>query len=234
MFNTLNLGGHVVHKSFKTNLFQGGLFGGLFGKKTEQVQQPQQQQLNPPYQQQQAISGIQSGLQQSGIGITTAPIGSQAGMGLQHGIVPAPSMGIGQQPQPMGAPAPGAAMAPPAAPQPTAVPAVVAPPKKATVDLDRIPGLDDFEDPVTAAPSIAKPVPTTVAGGAGTTGATKPGEAAAAGESGLLGGLMSGITGAASSAAGAASKATDVGGSAAGAAAGILNTGKGLFKKFGF
>ena len=182
------------------------------------------------------MGGIPSSLQQPGIGMTTAPMGPQAGMGMQHGIGSAPPMVMGQQPQPMGAAAPGAAMAPPAAAaQAVAPPAVVAPPKKATVDLDRIPGLDDFDDPVpvAAAPSIAKPVPTG-AGIAGAAGAPKPGDAAAAGESGLLGGLMSGITGAASSAAGAASKATDVGGSAAGAAAGILNTGKGLFKKFGF
>lgn len=165
--------------------------------------------------------------------MTTAPMGPQAGLGMQHGIGPAPPMGMGQQPQPMGATGPGVAMVPPAAAaQPVIPQAVVAPPKKTAVDLDRIPGLDDFEDPipVAAASSIAKPVPTTGAA----TGAAKPGDAAAVGESGLLGGLMSGITGAASSAAGAASKATDVGGSAAGAAAGILNSGKGLFKKFGF
>jgi len=168
--------------------------------------------------------------------MTTAPMGPRGGMSMQHGMGPPPPMGMPQQPQPMAAAASGATIAPhPAAAQPAAPSAVAAPPKKATVDLDRIPGLDDFDDPVpvAAAPSIAKPVPTT-GGISGTAGATKPGDAAAAGEGGLLGGLMSGITGAASSAAGAASKATDVGGAASGAAAGILNTGKGLFKKFGF
>jgi len=44
------------------------------------------------------------------------------------------------------------------------------------------------------------------------------------GISGLTGGGVSGVTG----------KLGDIGGSAAGAAGGLLNSGKGLFKKFGF
>jgi hypothetical protein len=100
---------------------------------------------------------------------------------------------------------------------------------------DHIPGLDDdfFDDPRKS----AAPAPSRL-GVAG----VRPGAAAAPPPQpeqtgGLLGGLTTGLTSGISGltgGGGVTGKLGDIGGSAAGAAGGLLNSGKGLFKKFGF
>ena len=107
------------------------------------------------------------------------------------------------------------------------------PPKPVEINLDRIPGLDDdfFDEP--KKPAMAAP------GRLGAAG-VRPGAQPAQPEAptGLLGGLTSGLTSGISGLTGGASGVTgklgDIGGSAAGAAGGLLTSGKGLFKKFGF
>ena len=113
----------------------------------------------------------------------------------QPGVAPRAAV---LQPQ---AAAPVAAAPAPAAPAAPAAPVVV--------DLDAIPGLDDFE-PVAAPAAAARPRP----GAAGLKPGQKPAE-----EGGLLGGLTSGITGLASGGVGGVTgKLTGGAGAAAGAA----------------
>eukprot|EP00095_Tigriopus_kingsejongensis_P007068 maker-scaffold1121_size61474-snap-gene-0.20 protein:Tk07068 transcript:maker-scaffold1121_size61474-snap-gene-0.20-mRNA-1 annotation:"peripheral-type benzodiazepine receptor-associated protein 1-like isoform x1" len=136
--------------------------------------------------------------------------------------------------------------APKPQPTPTAPPIVSQAPALApkklnnSVDLDKIPGLDnDYMAPRPAVTptrqqqplpgsNMQKPLHTGL-GGAPAGQAQQHQQQPQ--EGGLLGGLTSGISGLTSSTAG---KLGDLAGSATNAGGGILNSGKGLFKKFGF
>ncbi len=114
-----------------------------------------------------------------------------------------------------------------------------------SINLDKIPGLDDFDDPV---PTFTAPKPSMPLPGASKTQAKPPGAAEEGG--GLLGGLTGGLTqglsgltgggapggagGVGGVAAGITGKLGDLAGSATSAGGGLLSSGKGLFKKFGF
>ena len=89
------------------------------------------------------------------------------------------------------------------------------------MNLDNIPGLDDF-DPPGHKPAVSG-APASESGGllGGITG-------------GLTGGLQAGLGGLTGAAGGMGGKLGDVAGSATGAAGSLLSGGKGLFKKFGF
>ncbi len=98
--------------------------------------------------------------------------------------------------------------------------------------LDRIPGLDDdfFDEPKKPAVTPARLGAAGVRPGAAGAAQAQPEQAG-----GLLGGLTSGLSGlTGGGVSGVTGKLGDIGGSAAGAAGGLLNSGKGLFKKFGF
>ena len=121
-------------------------------------------------------------------------------------------------------------------PKPEPEPKPPEPPKPVEINLDRIPGLDDdfFDE------SKKPAMPATGSARMGAAGA-RPGAQPAQPEqpSGLLGGLTSGLTSGLSGLTGGATAGVtgtlgNIGGSAAGAAGGVLNAGKGLFKKFGF
>lgn len=108
------------------------------------------------------------------------------------------------------------------------------------IDLDKIPGLDDFDDVPAITPTYTQPKlpPHSQAGGLGarTPAGTRPGQQQQQQEEGgLLGGLTSGLSGLIGGAAsGVSGKLGDAAGAAAGAGGGLLSSGKGLFKKFGF
>ena len=95
------------------------------------------------------------------------------------------------------------------------------------VNLDNIPGLDDF-DPSGAKAGISG------AGGAGAPPTSEGGGLLGGLTGGLTGGLQSGLGGLTGAASGGIGKLGDVAGSATGAASNLLSGGKGLFKKFGF
>jgi len=100
---------------------------------------------------------------------------------------------------------------------------------------DHIPGLDDdFYDDLSRKPPQPLP-PQNRLGPPGVRPgvSTAPPQAQPEQTGGLLGGLTSGISGL-TGGGGVTGKLGDIGGSAAGAAGGLLNSGKGLFKKFGF
>ncbi len=113
----------------------------------------------------------------------------------------------------------------------------------AAINLDRIPGLDDFDDdplayaaPTTTA-TATKPT-TSLLGGPAKTGAAA-GAKTGQEEGGLLGavtgGLTQGISGlAGGGVSGITGKLGDLAGTASSAGGGLLSSGKGLFKKFGF
>ena len=110
------------------------------------------------------------------------------------------------------------------------------------IDLDRIPGLDDFDDvqtPMLTQPKTTLPGTTpvtTAAGGIKSTLGAKGQQAGHEGEGGLLGavaGGLSSLTGG-GGVTGMAGKLGDLAGSATSAGGGLLSSGKGLFKKFGF
>ena len=111
-----------------------------------------------------------------------------------------------------------------------------------TINLDKIPGLDDFDEPVITT-TFAATKPTMSLPGAKTGQAKPQGQE----EGGLLGAMtggltqgLSGLTGGSSTggvggvAAGLTGKLGDLAGSATSAGGGLLSSGKGLFKKFGF
>lgn len=103
-------------------------------------------------------------------------------------------------------------------------------PAQKLIDLDRIPGLDDDFDDIITPSYQQKPMTTATTSTTKTTTSTA-GAKTQEGEGGLLGGLsqltgggVSGLTG----------KLGDLAGSATSAGGGLLSTGRGLFKKFGF
>ena len=94
------------------------------------------------------------------------------------------------------------------------------------VNLDQIPGLDDFESGggLGVNKGVSGQQPPAGEGGGLLGGLT----------GGLTGGLQAGLGGLTGAASGGIGKLGDIGGSATGAASNLLSGGKGLFKKFGF
>jgi len=185
----------------KTGGLMGGLFGGMskissaVGATATTAQGTQQMQ-----QQQPMMSGM--GMQQQNM---QQPMQNMQQQQMQQPMQQQQNMQQMQQPmQQQQAPAPAAA---PAAPP--------------VVNLDNIPGLDDF-DPPGHKPAVSG-APTSEPAGllGGITG-------------GLTGGLSAGLGGLTGAAGGMGGKLGDVAGSATGAAGSLLSGGKGLFKKFGF